>query len=231
MVHDKTMRRLVTGGSLPPGASRQWRRCGWKRAEKHDALRASGTWASPLRQKCPEGRFLANWRRNCTLFWQALSLALEGSRPMGDNTEEFFAYLTQLQAEHQRLHEHLRRIEERWLDCELSQLQQVVTEVIGELVTLRSELASHFEEEESGSFLDEAVSRQPSLSDEARRLESEHGELLQTVDGLILQLKSAESPLGSEAGQDEFRRFVDQLRAHEAAEDRILEDGLGVELD
>jgi len=150
---------------------------------------------------------------------------------MQNNSEEFFAYLTQLQAEHGRLHEHLRRIEERWLDCELPQLQQVVLDVIADLETLRAELVSHFEEEVTGSFLDEAVSRQPSLNDEARRLEREHGELLEMVDTLILKLKAVDRPLRSAIGRGEFRQFVDRLRAHEAAEDRILEKALGVELE
>ena len=99
------------------------------------------------------------------------------------------------------------------------------------LESLCSELTHHFDEEESGGCLEEAVSLSPSLAREAARLERQHAELLEAVARLIGRLRTPEANDSIERVEADFYRFVEDLQDHEAAEDRILAVGLGVHLD
>ena len=147
---------------------------------------------------------------------------------MADDSQEFLAYLTHLRAEHRELDKRLRRIEREWTD----RPSKAVPQVILDLQTLRLDLAHHFEEEESGGCLDEAVSRQPSLGHEADRLQREHPELLKQLDRPIEMLKGRTQPdERANKAKEEFRHFAEALHAHEAAENRILEQSFGVDLE
>lgn len=147
---------------------------------------------------------------------------------MTNDPEEFLAYLTHLRAEHRELDERLRRIEREWT----GKPDQALPRVVSDLEALRADLADHFEEEESGGCLDEAVSRQPRLGRNADRLQCEHPELLANLDRLINTLKGRAQPHQQpDASKVEFRRFAEQLHAHEAAENRILERSFGIDLE
>jgi hypothetical protein len=101
-------------------------------------------------------------------------------------------------------------------------------DIVQVLQHVREELQHHFAQEESGGCLDEAVSRCPGLSVEAKRIELEHPQLLQNVDRLIAQAldsdQSLENRLALERGFDDLRR---QLDAHEGAENALLRKGFG----
>jgi len=149
---------------------------------------------------------------------------------MANDLEEFTAYLSHLQAEHRRLQQSLRRIEGLWPGRENPRMGEAISQVVDEFVTLRAELAHHFEEEESGGCLEEAVSRHPSSSHEELRLEHEHPVLLEQLDRLIAKLERLSRPLRSvDEAQEDFRRFAEQLHAHEESEIRILEESLCLE--
>ncbi|MEX1027748.1 MAG: hemerythrin domain-containing protein [Candidatus Paceibacterota bacterium] len=149
---------------------------------------------------------------------------------MTNNSEEFIAYLTHLRAEHRRLREFLREIEQTWTKQDITRPSELESQVIRKLEGVRAELAHHFTEEESGGCLDEAVARQPSLGHEADRLEREHPALLKQLGQLIAQLKAASQAIQSlDDAKEGFRRFSEQLEAHEFAENRILEESFGIE--
>ncbi len=94
---------------------------------------------------------------------------------------------------------------------------------------VRQELAHHFAQEEGGGCLEEAVSRCPSLSDEARRIEAEHPRLLEGIDRLIAQAQDADrSVQGRIQVAREFDELCAQLDAHEGAENALLRKGFGV---
>jgi hypothetical protein len=150
---------------------------------------------------------------------------------MSNENDEYFAYITHMRDEHTRLREFVQDIEQRWvLAHQRAGAANVIPQVIESLETLRAELAHHFEEEESGACLEEAVVHRPSLSHEATRLEQEHPELLREADRLIEELR-AKSQSGESADnvKQKFRVFAEQLHAHEAAENRILEESFGIE--
>ena len=151
---------------------------------------------------------------------------------MADNSRESLAYMTHLRAEHRRLQDCLRRIERQWIEEPVGPAEVIPQRVIDDLRTLRAELAHHFEEEESGGCLEEAVARQPRLSHDANRLEHEHAALLEQIDRLLAKVTATACLAQSaEEVKTDFRRFAEQLQAHEEAENRILEQGFCVEPD
>ena len=152
---------------------------------------------------------------------------------MSSESEEYLAYMTHMRAEHKRLRECVLRIEEQWpFQHEPPRQPDVSPLVIESLGALRADLAHHFEEEESGGCLEEAVSRQPNLSRDANRLEHEHPELLEQIDRMIEGLQALSRPAASTAKiKQDFRAFTEKLLAHEAAENRILKESFGIEVD
>jgi hypothetical protein len=142
---------------------------------------------------------------------------------MRNNSEEFAAYITHLQADHRRLQETITDIEEQWNKFPLPR-PDVILHVLQDLEVLRSELSQHFENEEAGGCLEEAISRHPSLGPDANRLEHEHPLLLRQLDALISKLKGMAKPLQDlQIARGDFDEFAKRLRDHESAECRILE--------
>jgi hypothetical protein len=143
--------------------------------------------------------------------------------------EEFRAFAIHLTAEHRTIARYLEQIEQDF-DLAATNPPQLVASPISNLNRLRTALASHFDEEESGGCLDEAVLRLPTLAACAGRVLSEHAGLLADVDWMIDRLKRAPVSLQSlDEVRCRFRCFVERLRAHEAAEDGILEQSFGEE--
>jgi hypothetical protein len=150
---------------------------------------------------------------------------------MSHDFEDFMAYVTHLRAEHKRLREWLLSIEQQWPN-ECPCTDKAIFSLLDNLRALRGELAHHFEEEERGGCLEEAVSHQPSLSHEATQLEHEHPVLLEQLDQMIEKLSAVSSAMESTGTiEKNFRRFAEQLHAHEIAENRILEESFGIEIE
>jgi iron-sulfur cluster repair protein YtfE (RIC family) len=165
------------------------------------------------------------------LFYSKITLEEEHS--MSHNSGEFVAYVVHLRTEHRRLHDWLLSIKRQWpLIGRHSADRAALLKLMGGLIALRAELAHHFEEEESGGCLEEAVSHQPSLSHDVHQLEHEHPELLKRLDRLIEQVREFSfSEDHATTIEQEFRQFADELRAHELAENRILEESFGIQVE
>jgi hemerythrin len=150
---------------------------------------------------------------------------------MPDDFEERQAYVTHLRAEHKRLRKCLDLIDHQWtLQNERPSTADDMSQVLDGLQALRTELAHHFQEEESGGCIEEAVSLQANLSCEANQLEREHPELLGQLDLLIRRMSKHPEPGESTAEiKQQYRRFSEQLHDHEATENRILERSFGIE--
>jgi hypothetical protein len=102
--------------------------------------------------------------------------------------------------------------------------RSVLPETIDDLL---AHIERHFEEEEQGGLLDEAICRLPRLGPQVTVVERQHAPLLAQLGQIAKRAKE----VGSSAGQwkalaDEFRRFAYALRAHEAAENRVAEEAL-----
>src|SRR6478609_1685585 len=138
-------------------------------------------------------------------------------------------YVEHLIAEHRRLHRMLRLAHAAIVASGGPDRDATCADIVRVLRQVREELEHHFAQEESGGCLEEAVSRCPGLSVEAKRIEVEHPQLLENVDRLIAQAldcdQSLENRLCLERGFDELCR---QLDAHERAENALLRKGFGV---
>jgi len=135
--------------------------------------------------------------------------------------------LEHLQREHQRLNHELLAIRHELTNLAEGSPGPLPVELIERLRWLRGELAAHFQEEETGGCLEEAVSRAPSTSVQVRQIEAEHRELLPALDRTI---EAAANSVGSCTGvAQEFADFVAKIHAHEASETRLLEYSLGGE--
>src|SRR6188474_315829 len=135
-------------------------------------------------------------------------------------------YVEHLIAEHRRLHRMLRLARAAIVASGGPDRDAPGADIVRVLRQVREELEHHFAQEESGGCLDEAVSRCPPLSADARRIEAEHPQLLSSVDRLIAHAldcdQAVEKRVALERGFEDLCR---QLDAHEADENVLLRKG------
>jgi hypothetical protein len=143
--------------------------------------------------------------------------------------DECRCYVDHLIAEHRRLHRMLRVARNAIMPLGAATGNVPAADIVKLLGEVREELQHHFAQEEGGGCLEEAVSRCPSVSDEARRIEAEHPRLLETIDRLISQARDSDrSVQGRIEIAREFDELCAQLDAHEGAENALLRKGFGV---
>jgi hypothetical protein len=137
-------------------------------------------------------------------------------------------YVEHLRAEHRRLHAMLRQTRSIFLQSSSPDCDATTDDVVRVLLQVRSEMTHHFDDEEAGGCLEEAVSRCPHLSGEVTRVQAEHPELLRQIDRLLAQAKdSCNTLVGRLAFARDFDELCLLLHAHEAAENDILRQGFG----
>src|SRR5262245_45018033 len=141
-----------------------------------------------------------------------------------------YAYVNYMQAEHRRLDDLIRRTLQALQVWEENDDASGTQPLIAGLSAIRQELAQHFAEEEAGGCLEEAVARCPSLSGEAKRIQAEHGRLVDSVDDLIQQCRRTRRRTRRDvrALEQELRAVAHELRRHEEEENQILERGFSV---
>lgn len=151
---------------------------------------------------------------------------------MDHDFQEALAYAHHLLGEHRRVHALLDRIEQQWARTpdELRQAE-TIADLRESVNRLRDEVAAHFAEEEAGGVLEEAASRHPELGREEMRLEDDHAALLGELDRILAGMQTA-TQVGVLPGdlKQAFKDFVHRLKAHEAAENRVIEQGFGIEI-
>jgi iron-sulfur cluster repair protein YtfE (RIC family) len=104
-------------------------------------------------------------------------------------------------------------------------------EVLASLHDLRDHLAEHFVQEETGGFLEEAVTRVPRLSAAARSIVTQHPALLAELDHLITDLDPVAN--GAEAwhrADHAFEAFSAHMAAHERSENAVVQEGYNEDL-
>jgi len=138
-------------------------------------------------------------------------------------------YIDHLLAEHRRLHAMLLQARSAISEGgSPDRADDSFADVVRVLRNVRQELQHHFAEEEAGGCLEQAVSHCPRLSAELRRIEAEHPEMLNEIDRLIAQALDGEQTVENRlALENEFDDLCRQLHAHEAAENNLLRQGFG----
>lgn len=138
-------------------------------------------------------------------------------------------YVDHVLAEHRRLHALLRQMRAAIASSVGPDEPPTFAGVLAVLTRLREELEQHFAQEDGGGCLEEAVSRCPRLAAEAQRIESEHPQILAELDRLIEGAKSlAPTHPNQLATQRSFDQFCQHVRSHEKAENALLAEGFGV---
>jgi hypothetical protein len=138
-------------------------------------------------------------------------------------------YSRLLESDHGRLHskvasarEILRRLPS---SGERSEIASQAAEALREL---REHLDGHFRQEEAEGCLHEAVGRCPRLSQKARLILSEHGQLLREADRLIAQVETLKANrVDRESLLSGFEELARALFAHESDERKLLLEGFG----
>ena len=145
--------------------------------------------------------------------------------------EECRPYVDHLLAEHRRLHAMLRKARSAIVHSGGPDGDVTPADIVRTLRFIREELAEHFAQEEAGGCLEEAVSRCPHLAAGAERITDEHAELLQALDALIAAAPDCGQSLAKRlALEQDFEDLCRRLFAHEAAENRLLREGFGANL-
>lgn len=142
--------------------------------------------------------------------------------------DDCHSYLNHLRSEHHRLEFLARQVlyclrqssDSSWPDHDRAA-------VAAKLAALKQELLKHIEEEGRGGCVEEAVSRTPSLSDEARRVYQESEEL---QEDLLCVMQRVEFDSLAEASLS-FQEFANSLKFHDEHEERVVEQGMNFPFD
>lgn len=148
------------------------------------------------------------------------------------HVHEQHPFFVQATHDHARLHQAVEAIhqlleatEDAAIDCHA--VQTVTTAIIA----LRHDLREHFEREEQGGYLEEAVTRVPELVPQANQLQKQHAEFLRLAEEMVADAQCGDQPVGVwNRLKDDYTRFAKQLLAHESAENRLLERAFNEDL-
>lgn len=142
----------------------------------------------------------------------------------GYHVHEVNPYFAQAQSEHRELHGAIERIHNVLEETPESDATSArVAEVTALIVSLRDRLARHFEQEENGGYLEEAIVRVPQIAPQAALLQRQHGEFLAAANAMLDHARSEDAaPSVWSSLKVDYLRFAKRLRAHEAAEDALL---------
>lgn len=103
--------------------------------------------------------------------------------------------------------------------------------VLEAIRSLRSHLSEHFAREESGGFLEEAVTRIPRLSAAMRSIICQHPDLLAELDRVIAGLECApDSSAAWEAARKAYGDFACHMTEHERRENAVVQEGYNEDL-
>ncbi len=131
-------------------------------------------------------------------------------------------YLRHLQAEHRRWEGMSKAVAGCFRGAdEVTWARSVKPLVTSQLVALRAELSKHLRDETQGGCVDEALSRLPSLSADAKRIIRQNQALRQQ---LLRVMQLVEYGSRREA-EHSFRDFAEALQQHERQEERLVAQG------
>ncbi|MEI6240011.1 MAG: hypothetical protein WCR51_06455 [Planctomycetia bacterium] len=132
-------------------------------------------------------------------------------------------------AEHRELFLRMQSI--RTALADRRQRHDRVAEICTALVDLREHLRVHFEQEESGGFMEESIARMPRLAPAVTAIMRQHPALLAELDALIETLSRGDisAETWARAGRD-FEHFSTTMQAHERSENAVVQDGYNEDL-
>ena len=133
-------------------------------------------------------------------------------------------------AEHHDLFLRMHTIAESFADARPPTADRTAA-TLESLAGLRAHLATHFEQEERGGFMEESIARIPRLAAAASAVLRQHPELLAELDALIGGLRRGDisDKAWARAGRD-FAHFAASMKAHERSENAVVQEGYNEDL-
>jgi hemerythrin len=143
-----------------------------------------------------------------------------------------YAYVEGVRADHLELRALVRGIEKLLEAAEAAGWGKAeVHELLLAIENLGRHLRQHFAEEEAGGYMEEALALAPRFGPQAQRLVNEHPVMLEQMDHLTeLARRCYEQGQAGAELCGRLREFFATLRAHDAAENRILQEAFNTDL-
>lgn len=154
-------------------------------------------------------------------------MTCEGTHFMLD---EHAAFIAAFQAEHREmgnLVQTLRRV----FDDAQPWSREISNEGTEALAAMAKHLRHHFEQEEEGGYLEEALSAAPRFSQEAEVLLAQHSVMLRQADQALDLARSADDAAAWTKLKNEVKSLIASLIVHETAENKIVQQALNTGLD
>lgn len=141
------------------------------------------------------------------------------------HTHEQHPFFVQAMHDHEKLHHEVEDIHQLLEHKAAGEINcEAVTAVTALINTLREGLRQHFEREELGGYLEEALTRVPALAPQAAQLQKQHAEFLRLAEQMTADAQCGDQPAGVWTRlKGDYARFAKKLLAHEAAENQLLE--------
>lgn len=120
--------------------------------------------------------------------------------------------------------------------ADLRELEQAVRPSSGEglaelcarLGPIHARIIEHFRFEEQNGFLDVVKKKEPRLERAVHQLALEHGQLRQSLDGIMGDARAATSLGDSLRGK--IREWIERLRQHESRENSLVQDAFDTDI-
>ena len=126
-----------------------------------------------------------------------------------------------LSVAHASLLEQLRRLEE-------AVTEQSLPEFRDRLRAVRIQIAEHFRFEEQDGYMETVRKQQPRLERAVRELGAEHPQLLQALDAIVADTRTA-AALSTTVRQS-VQAWIDRVRQHEACENGLVQNAFNQDI-
>lgn len=145
----------------------------------------------------------------------------------------FESYINLIKAEHRELCGLVNDVEKSLDLAEHGNWSKATTAALLEMAEhLTSHMEQHFAREEEGGYLEEALLFAPEFRDRADELLSQHKQMRDQLSGLLAAtVKLGPGDPRWPAMAEKLRQFLDDVLAHEAAENQILQRAFNTGLD
>jgi hemerythrin-like domain-containing protein len=101
------------------------------------------------------------------------------------------------------------------------------TTLFARLIATRDHLATHFRFEEKDGYMDAVRKREPHFEHAVSRLGIEHGQIMQSLDGLVNRASRVEVP--DDRLRQDVLHWLDRLRNHEHRENELVQEALNTD--
>lgn len=109
---------------------------------------------------------------------------------------------------------------------------EATLEILKQLESMSQHLERHFANEEAGGYMEEALALAPRFSSQAAQLLKQHAHLNQSFAQLLSAAQRVkDSPESWSCLTQQIVELLKKLEAHEAAENRIMQEAFNVDLE